>query len=78
LRVLQHARRIKDYRREKVMFITVNKFDDTLELYDETDFGTLNVKERDNIEKWVIEKPEVLGEDLKVRSNINLRKRFQK
>jgi len=51
------------------MFFSVNKVSNDLHVYEETDFKSNNVLERNHIEDWVIRKPEILGEELYILSN---------
>lgn len=51
------------------MFFTINRTNGDLNIIDQTDFKSLNIYERSDIEKWVIEKPEILGEDLYIITN---------
>jgi RecB family endonuclease NucS len=48
------------------MLFTYNKQDKNIIVYEETDFKTHNIFERQNIEKWVEDNPEILGEELLV------------
>ncbi|MDM5291719.1 endonuclease NucS [Peribacillus simplex] len=51
------------------MFLTVNKDNGRLNVYEETNFKSLNILERNDIERWVIEQPEILGEKLYILTN---------
>jgi hypothetical protein len=51
------------------MFFTVNKKNNDLKIYEETDLKTLKISERNDMERWVIEKPEILGEELYILTN---------
>ncbi|WP_166244029.1 endonuclease NucS domain-containing protein [Paenibacillus turpanensis] len=51
------------------MFFSVNKNNNALHVYEETDFKSNNVLERNHIEDWVIKKPEILGEELYILTN---------
>jgi hypothetical protein len=46
------------------MFFTYNKTTKKVSLYDETDFKAHNILERQDLEKWVEENPDIVGEEL--------------
>jgi RecB family endonuclease NucS len=46
------------------MIFTYDKKTKNISLYDETDFKSQNILERQDIEKWVESYPEILGEEL--------------
>lgn len=51
------------------MYFSVNKNNNNIHIFEETDFKSNNVLERNHIEDWVIKNPEILGEELYILSN---------